>query len=109
MDMSPTASVPSDAVKQGCKLERRRSPRTPHVAEAWISSPTATNPDERIEVTSMNLSRHGVGFELAKPIPEHTFYAIEIGMGDQRLISEIRIVSCRKSDHGTWEVGAEFC
>jgi hypothetical protein len=57
----------------------------------------------------MNLSRHGVGFELAKPIPEHTFYNIEIAMGDQRLTSEIRIVTCQKSDHGTWQVGAEFC
>jgi hypothetical protein len=107
--MSPTASLPSDAVISGPNAERRRSPRKPHVAEAWISSPTATSPEERIEVTSMNLSRHGIGFELARQVPEHTFYAIEIGMGEQRLVSEIRIVSCRKSDHGTWEIGAEFC
>src|SRR5688572_28262018 len=105
--MNPTATRPSDAPH--AKSERRRCPRTAHVAEAWITSPTATSPDERIDVTSMNLSRHGVGFELARAIPEGTFYVIEIGMGDQRLTSEIRIVSCQKSDHGTWEVGAEFC
>ena len=105
--MSPTATSPSDSV--GAKADRRRSPRTPHVAEAWITSPTATSTDERIEVASMNLARHGVGFELARAIPENTFYVMEIGMGEQRLLSEIRIISCRKSDHGTWEVGAEFC
>ena len=105
--MSPTASFPSEA--SATKADRRRSPRTPHVAEAWISSPTATSAEERIEVTSMNLSRHGVGFALARAIAENTFYVMEIGMGEQRLVSEIRIISCRKSDHGTWEVGAEFC
>ena len=104
--MSPPALK---SVRESAKPDRRRSPRTPHVAEAWIASPTATNPEERIEVTSMNLSRHGVGFELARAIPENTFYVIEIGMGEQRIVSEIRIVSCAKSDHGSWEVGAEFC
>ena len=105
--MTRTSTAASGAA--ATKSDRRRSPRAPHVAEAWISSPTATNPQDRIEVTSMNLSRHGIGFELARSIPENTFYTIEIAMADQRLNSEIRIVSCRKSDHGTWEVGAEFC
>ena len=90
-------------------LDRRRSHRKPHLAQAFIASPTATNPAERIEVATLNLSRHGVAFELARPVPEHTFYNIEIAMGDQRLLSEIKIISCQKTDHGAWQIGAEFC
>jgi hypothetical protein len=105
---APTRA-PAPAPTPAPTVDRRRSARAAHVAEAWIASPTATSTSERIEVTSINLSRHGIGFELATPLPEHTFYSIEIAMADQRLVSEIRIVSCRKSDHGTWEVGAEFC
>jgi hypothetical protein len=89
--------------------ERRRTTRTPHVAEAWVCSPTATSPDERTEVQSLNLSRHGVGFELPTPLPEGTFYTIELGVGEQRLRSEVRIISCRRNDAGGYDVGAEFC
>ena len=91
------------------KDDRRRSLRTPHVAEAWIASPTATSTEEKKEVTALNLSRHGVGFELARPVPVGTFHVIEIEMGDQRLVSEMRIISCRAGENGTYEVGAEFC
>jgi hypothetical protein len=89
--------------------DRRRTARAPHVAEAWVCSPTATSPDERTEVQALNLSRHGVGFELPTPLPEGTFYTIELGVGDQRLRSEVRIISCRRNDAGGYDVGAEFC
>jgi hypothetical protein len=90
-------------------FNRRRSDRKPHVAEAWIASPTATTPDDRAEVSSLNISRHGVAFESNRPMPVDTFFVIEIGVGDQRLCSEVRIISCRKNDAGAYEVGAEFC
>ena len=89
-------------------FDRRRSMRAPHVAESWVVSPTATSPDERVEVTSLNLSRHGVAFEVAEPLPEGAFYVIEIGVGDQRLCSEVRIISCRRNG-AIYEVGSEFC
>ena len=92
----------------GTGADRRRSTRRPHVAEAWVASPTATRPDDKLEVTALNLSRHGVAFELPEPLPEGSFYVVEIGVGDQRLSSEVRIISCRKVD-GVYEVGAEFC
>ena len=92
----------------GTGADRRRSTRKPHVAEAWVASPTATDPDDKLEVTALNLSRHGVAFELPKPLPEGAFYIMEIGVGDQRLSSEVRIISCRKVE-GVYEVGAEFC
>jgi len=90
--------------------ERRRSVRYPRVADAWIWSPTADDPvEQRLEVTAVNLSRHGVAFDLDRPIASGSFQMIEIALGEQRLVSEIRIVSCRKLDNGQFEVGAAFC
>jgi hypothetical protein len=89
--------------------DRRRSTRAPHIAEAWVVSPTATRDDERMEVQSLNLSRHGVMFELHAPLAKHSFYLFEVGVGEQRMRSEIRIISCAKNQAGAYEVGAEFC
>jgi hypothetical protein len=89
--------------------DRRRSARKEHVVEAWIISPTATKASEKMEVTSMNISRHGVCFSLARPIPEGAYYVIEVLMGEQKITSEIRVVTCRKDDGERFDVGAEFC
>jgi hypothetical protein len=89
--------------------DRRRSERKQHMVEAWIISPTATTTAERVEVTSVNISRHGVCFSLARAIPEGAFYVIEVLMGEQKIVSEIRVVDCRKDTAGRYDVGAEFC
>ena len=89
--------------------ERRRSQRQPHMVEAFICSPTATHPYERREVTSINLSKHGVAFDFIEPLPKRMHYTIEIGLGDQKLVSEIKIVSCVAIEEGLYQVGAEFC
>ena len=89
--------------------DRRRSERKQHVVEAWIISPTATRQSERVEVTSVNISRHGVCFSSARAIPPGSFYVIEVLMGEQKIVSEIRIVECRKDATGRFDVGAEFC
>jgi hypothetical protein len=87
---------------------RRRSERNPYVIEAFVYSPTSTDPDERIEATSLNLSRHGVGFCIEHPLPAGAFYVVEIGLGPQKLVSEMRTVSCRRRADGMYEVGGEF-
>ena len=89
--------------------DRRRSERVPHVVESWISSPTDFDKNQQQEVRSVNLSRHGVAFDTDKEMATGAFKIIEIGLGQQRMISEVRIVSCRKTDEGHYEVGAEFC
>lgn len=89
--------------------DRRRSDRKPYVMEAWVASPTAPNPADRNEVTSVNLSRHGVAFESQNPLAEGTYYMLEMGIGEQRIQSEVRIISCRKNTNGRHEIGAEFC
>lgn len=89
--------------------ERRRSERKPYVVEAFIISPTATDLRERREVTSVNLSRHGIAFDFDEPLPKKTYFRMEIGIGEQRMVTEVRIVSCRPIEDGLYQVGAEFC
>jgi hypothetical protein len=103
-NMGLQATLPTRSEK-----ERRRSERKPHIVETWISSPTATKPTDREEVTAVNLSRHGVAFESRRPLPLSTFHIIDIALGEQRMQSEIRIISCRPSANGRSEIGAEFC
>ena len=90
-------------------VERRRSARKPCSAEAFIISPTATNPYERREVSGVNLSRHGIAFDYVEPVAKGTYWLIEIGIGEQRLVSEVKIVSCRAIEDGLFQIGSEFC
>ncbi len=89
--------------------DRRRSNRVPHVAEAWICSPTDFEKEKQIEVRAVNLSRHGVAFDVKAELPTGSFQVIQIGIGEQQMSSEIRIISCRRLEDGMFEVGAEFC
>jgi hypothetical protein len=107
--MSTTVNANAARGGTGAGADRRRTVRTPHVAEAWLSSPTSVAPEDRLDAMTLNLSRHGVAFELACPLSEGTFWNMELGLGVQRITSEIRIASCRKGENGLYEIGAEFC
>ena len=89
--------------------ERRRSERREYVVEAFIISPTATSDAERKEVTSINLSRHGIAFDFDQPLAKKTYYRMEIALGGQKTVTEVRIVSCLPVEEGMYQVGAEFC
>jgi hypothetical protein len=68
--------------------DRRRSERVPMVLEAWICSPTSSDPvNDRTEVTAVNLSRHGVGFVSSESVAVGTFFNIHIIMGTQQIDS----------------------
>ena len=103
-----SATSPRKSSESSATAERRRSPREPYIIESFLSSPTAPRNAPRIEATSVNLSRHGVGFETLRPLPVDAFYSLEIGFGAQRLVTEVRIVSCRETDHDNYAIGAEF-
>jgi hypothetical protein len=108
--MSASTTAPSaPAHRSALEKDRRRSERTPLVVEAWLSSPTATDPSDGEEVTSVNVSRHGVAFDRRKALPVGTFHILDIKMGEQRMRSEIRVMTCRPLPDGTFEIGAEFC
>lgn len=96
---SPRASSPTGK-------ERRRSQREQRDLLAFVSTADGIT---RVAVSDVNLSRHGVGFTTFEPFAEGLFCVIEIGFGDQRLISEIQIVSCKAQRNGQHRVGAEFC
>jgi hypothetical protein len=60
---------------------RRRSERRPYIIEGWLSRPN--NPSDEIEVVALNMSQHGIGFKLPKPLQPGEFFAMEIGLGEQ--------------------------
>lgn len=104
--MSTLTSIPR---RKPDDSDRRRSTRVRHVVEAWICSPTDFEKKDEIEVRSVNLSRHGIAFDLDRDVPTGSFWNINVVLGDQEIKSEIRIISCRKVDDKTHEVGAEYC
>jgi hypothetical protein len=105
--MTAPSSAPTVVLKP--EKDRRRSERQPLVVQAWLSSPTATDPLDRREVLSVNVSRHGLAFDHKAALPVGTFHIIDLAMGEQRIRCEIRIMSCRTLEDGSFEIGAEFC
>lgn len=88
--------------------DRRRSRRRAETCDAFVASPTATDPTERWEVRGVNLNRHGIGFRSPVWLPPRAFFAIDFGLGSQRVRCEIRVMNCRALDDGGFEVGGEF-
>lgn len=86
--------------------ERRRSPRRPHVVEASLTSPTG---GPAVQVTGFDLSRHGVGLTVPRIFPPGTFHLLTLGLGAQRIVGEIKVVSCRKQPDSTYRLHASFC
>jgi hypothetical protein len=74
--------------------------------EATLSSPTGGTP---LGVTSIDLSRHGVGLSVKTPVAAGTFHVLSLGLGAQHIVSEVRILSCRKLADASFRVHAEFC
>ena len=80
----------------------------PLVIESFITNPSAEDPDAPMEVKSINMSWHGVGFYSLLPLPPGRKYVIELGLGKQRLVAKIRITACRQAAGKGYEVGTEF-
>jgi hypothetical protein len=86
-------------------MDRRRSHRLQYAVEASLWKDGV----EHFPIHTCNLSRHGVGMLVDRPLEPETFYVIELALGPKTITSEIRIISCRKTEDGRFEVGAEFC
>jgi hypothetical protein len=87
------------------RSERRRSPRNGHVIEGWLSP---FESQERTELTTFDISSHGVSFDATAEIPVGAKYIYEIGFGKHSLVCDIRIVNCRPIANDIWHIGAEF-
>lgn len=57
----------------------------------------------------MDLSKHGVRLSVNRPIASGTYQRLELGEGLQRLVREVRVLSCRTQADGSFHVHAEFC
>ena len=86
--------------------ERRRSPRKPLVAEAELTSPTG---GPAVDVTSVDISRHGVALSIKAALAAGTFHILKLGLGAQRIVTEVRILSCDLIPDGSYRIHAEFC
>ena len=104
--MPVTSAISPQSIGFPTREERRRSPRRPHTAHAVIASPTG---GRRTEVACFDLSKHGVGLTLTTHIPAETFHVLELGLGEQKIVTEIHVLSCHRQDDGTFRVHAEFC
>ena len=60
-------------------------------------------------MTSIDLSKHGVALDIKKPIATGMFQVLELGIGSQKMITEVRILSCREELDGCFRVHAAFC
>jgi hypothetical protein len=107
----PTKTKHRSARARPSGADRRRSPRVPSVIEAWLSPVGKGDRDQRLEIASMDLSRHGVGFCIYRELPLGSSHVVEIALGEQRLVSEVRIVFCHpfEGEPGLFQIGAEFC
>jgi PilZ domain len=91
--------------------DRRRSPRVPSVIEACLAPVGSDDAGQRLDIASMDLSRHGVGFCVYRELPLGSAHVVEIALGDQRLVAEVRVIFCRpfEGEPGLFQIGAEFC
>jgi PilZ domain-containing protein len=101
----PASGHPSRA-SESLALERRRSARRAHVAAGVLSSPTGGG---RVEVLSVDVSRHGICLTLGRPIAAGTFHRLEFATDAGRPAREVRILSCHPQDDGSFHAHAEFC
>ena len=90
--------------------ERRHSQRKSAGLQAHLYPDLrdAQESDE-LEVVALNLTRYGVGIELAQDVPVGSIYNIEIGVGGHTVQSQVRIISCDPIADGLYRAGGEFC
>src|SRR5581483_11722436 len=97
--MPVTSAIPTQDAALPSREERRRSVRRPHTAEAFLSSPTG---GQRNEVACFDLSKHGVGLTLTTDIPAGTFHLLELAVGEQKIATEIHVLSCNRQADGSF-------
>lgn len=88
--------------------ERRRSPREPYTATAWLSAEAGNSKSHQQRVSVFDLSLHGVGFRSARPMERDSVRWMVMGAGSLQVSSRLRVVASRPGVDGGYDVGAEF-
>lgn len=88
--------------------DRRRSERILAPMPGWISGESHDRSARGRDVSVVDLSEHGVGFR--DPRGGYRVGAAHwlVVSGTTRISTRIKIVSCRKNDSGSFDVGAMF-
>ena len=95
-------------------VERRRRGRVQGETEAWIFSPflplDANGPaeDDGWEVRVYDVSRFGVGFASTMELPIGSTHRLRIGRGPMHRARLVRVIVCRQSESGLFNIGGEF-
>jgi hypothetical protein len=94
--------------------DRRRRSRLAGETLGWLLPPNPRmtmhlpDDDEGWEVLVYDISRFGVGFDSTEPLEVGEQVRLRIGRGPIKRSRLIRVVVCRQSEDGTWNIGAEF-
>lgn len=110
-DRHPT-SAPQPQTIEGASdrgvTDRRRSIRHPLGATGTVTFDDSPTDPRQLQVMVLNVSLHGVGFLSPVEFREGAVFQMRIGAGPLHLASKFQVVSSRKRQDGTWEVGGRF-
>ena len=110
-DRHPTTTAKPDANGHPCGrgvIDRRRSIRHPLGATGTVTLDDSPTDPRQLQVMVMNVSLHGVGFRSPVEFREGSVFQVRIGAGPLHLASKFQVVSCRRREDGTWDVGGKF-
>ena len=89
-------------------IERRRSIRHPLGATGTVTLDEHATDPRQLQVMVLNVSLHGVGFRSPVEFTEGAIHQMRIGAGPLHLSSKFEVVSSRRREDGTWDVGGTF-
>jgi hypothetical protein len=103
------AAASTEATSAASGSDRRRSERVATPMPAWVSGESHDRAARGRDVSVNDLSMHGIGFRDARtPFRIGACHWLVVNGGAMRMSTRIRIVSCRPSDLGGFDVGAVF-
>lgn len=89
--------------------DRRRSERVEQRMPGWISGECVDRSARGRTITVSDISMHGVGFHDAdQRYRVGGAHWLVINGGQMRMSTRVKIVSCRPSASGGWDVGGQF-
>lgn len=89
-------------------IERRRSLRHMLGATGTVTLDDSAIDPRQLQVMVLNVSLHGVGFRSPVEFAKGGTFQVRIGAGPLHLSSKFQVVSSRRREDGTWDVGGKF-
>ena len=104
------ASIPKEGAAQAIAAQNRRASIRYRCAPATIGKVISTDDQEFQRVWIIDLSLHGLGMHLARPLEPGRLIivAMKDNMGRKNFELTARVAFCTQLHHGDWHVGCEF-